>query len=94
MTAKHTVSSRSVLIVPHLHLVNTLYKHKKQTLMSQIYPYAFNWNYQKYICSGIFNNIQVILKAYCNVFITIMITIINFQLKQNIFTALWPVLCI
>lgn len=66
-------------------------------LLSQILPlgYAWNRNYQKYICSGVVNNIQVILKAYCNVFITIMITIINFQLKQKqFFTALWPVLCI
>ncbi len=39
--------------------------------MSEIYSYVWTWIYQKYICSGIFHNIQVILKAYCNAFITI-----------------------
>ena len=58
--------------------------------MSQIYPKT--GTIKKYICSGIFNNIQVVLKAYCNKFVTIMITIINFKLKQKyFFTALWPV---
>lgn len=61
--------------------------------MSQIDHYAWNWNYQKYICSGLFNNIQVILKAYCNVFITIMITIINFQLQQKWFSQLQGWFC-
>ena len=54
--------------------------------MSQIYPKT--GTIKKYICSGIFNNIQVVLKAYCNKFVTIMITIINFKLKQKYFLLL------
>lgn len=49
--------------------------------MSKIHSYTWNWSYQKDICSGLFNNIQVILKVCCSS-ITV-ITIINFQLKKE-----------
>lgn len=45
--------------------------------MSQILPLAPETGTVKDICSGLFNDIQVILNAYCNIFVTIMITIIK-----------------